>query len=516
MSLADRWNSAAERLGDWCNPILVKEVRQAFKGKLFVSTFATLLLLAWCISIFGVLAAGDRIDEEPTPSLLLFYVGALQAAVLLVVPFVGYRAMQSEFDEGTWELLGITLLTPRQIVMGKVRTLLALGVVFGSVIVPCVTFCSLLPGFDWLHLSFILALTGLQMLQSCCMALALASLARKRHWQVIGMLATLLIAGWQGWSVFATSTAVLTSSDISLLSLWYEITGNPFAGHVYASAFTPTTGFLASMLLGRAFTALPVSYLLTEIAVSQVTFEADSRSGRIRLTCSFLFLEQLALLLWQHFEVHPGGDNDMAAWIAMSWLVFVITACLEPETISTRIRRKTTWRSRLISPFLPGGSRALVFLLLHMAAVPMAALFVESLGYAFHPGRQLSLLAAYIACYATFSVAACRALLAIRPHVSRSWIRIGVVVVIVLSLLPGFYVDAAFHDLRSFFFPLILLNPFSYAGLFGWSIEWAALSPVVLVALIGVHLNWHIIKRSVLDVGPVAPEMLLVDFAEAK
>ena len=36
--------------------------------------------------------------------------------------------------------------------------------------------------------------------------------------------------------------------------------------------------------------------------------------------------------------------------------------------------------------------------------------------------------------------------------------------------------------------------------------SWTLVTPLALVALIGVHLNWEIIKRSVLDVSPVDAE----------
>lgn len=509
MSLADCWKFM-ERCGDWFNPILVKEVRQAFKGKVFVVTFALLLLLAWCISILGVLVVGNRIHNEPTPWLTLFYFGALQAAVLVVVPFVGFRSMQAEFDGETWELLCITQLTPRQIVMGKLTTMHALCVVFGSIFVPCLSFCSLLPGFDWQQFGLIMALTGLQSFYLCSLAVAIASLARKRHWQMIGMLCMLLMAGWYGCWAFATSADIL-NVEFDVTSLWYAMSsGTSYRHH---SGYHIPMREIWSVVLAEGFVVLPLSYLLSEVAVSQVTFEADSRSGRIRMTCTLLFIEQLGWVLWQEFESRSSYVQyaSNAPWMAMTWGLFLITACLEPETISTRIRRKTTWRSRLISPFMPGGSRALVYLLLHMAVVPLIFVLMESCYGQLREGRQLALWAAYIACYATLSVAASRALLAVRPQCSRTWIRVGVVIAIVASFLPGFVVMSTFRDQMVLLFPLILLNPFEYCNLCQESIEWVAISPVLLVALIGVHLNWHIIKRSVLDVGPVAPESLQSD-----
>ena len=51
----------------------------------------------------------------------------------------------------------------------------------------------------------------------------------------------------------------------------------------------------------------------------------------------------------------------------------------------------------------------------------------------------------------------------------------------------------------------IALEPIAISYLPGGSR--ALVTPLTLVALIGVHLNWEIIKRSVLDVSPLGSEI---------
>ena len=52
MQRIDIW---CEKWGDWCNPILVKETRQALKSRQFVITFSLLLLAALSWTIVGTI-----------------------------------------------------------------------------------------------------------------------------------------------------------------------------------------------------------------------------------------------------------------------------------------------------------------------------------------------------------------------------------------------------------------------------------------------------------------------------
>ena len=44
-----------DRVADWCNPILIKEVRQSLKSRQFVVTFFLLVAGAWLTAVFGLL-----------------------------------------------------------------------------------------------------------------------------------------------------------------------------------------------------------------------------------------------------------------------------------------------------------------------------------------------------------------------------------------------------------------------------------------------------------------------------
>ena len=109
-----------ERAGEWLNPILVKEARQALKSRQFVVTFGLVLLYSWGVSIVGLAMIGPEATYGANgPVMFGWYYAGLAFCLLIVVPFGAFRSLAVEQEERTYELLSITALKPRQIVSGK-------------------------------------------------------------------------------------------------------------------------------------------------------------------------------------------------------------------------------------------------------------------------------------------------------------------------------------------------------------------------------------------------------------
>ena len=106
----------------------------------------------------------------------------------------------------------------------------------------------------------------------------------------------------------------------------------------------------------------------------------------------------------------------------------------------------------------------------------------------FQSGQQVALWSMYLLTYSTLAVAICRSLLAVNPTFSRANLRLGVAIGVALSMLPSLVLMWTFriHDASLQLFALTIFNPFAYSAI---SREhWALVTPVFLVALIGVHL----------------------------
>ena len=502
MKWGRQFDQFADSFSDRLNPLLVKEVRQALKGRLFLLTFGLLLLGAWVVSAFGVTAAGDAIQWQSSPTLLASYITALQIAVVGLVPFIAFRSMQAEAEANTWELVCITTLSPRRLVGGKLGSAVVQMLLLASVISPCVAFCSLLPGFDLIVTLTALSVTLVLSLLNTIFSVMLSSLASTRYWQNFAMGALLLLLIGETKVVCELTYFSVTGQNVVESVLSHLGRFSPGSTFLFAAFSAPPS--LMHVLAVSAFLVVALAYffLFYEITIAQVTFEADSRSGRIRVACSLLYVMQWGLLVLCDTHRSDFIENPALVLFVIHWLVFGLSACLESETISTRIRRQLPGWSLLRLPYLPGGSRAMVFLLLHLGSAPIIATLVTSYLPNFYSGQRVSLWSMYLLVYITIAVASCRSILALNPAIRRANLRVGVAIGIFLSMLPSVVLSQMFENVRFHFFFLTIFNPFEYSTLQDGQ-TWALVTPIMIVVLIGVHLNWEILKRSVQDVTPV-------------
>ena len=193
MSLAVENVDLLERAGDWLNPILIKETRQALKSRQFIVTFMLMLVASWLISIFGVLGSGESLEfGSAGRAFFVFYYDVLALAIFAVVPYTAYRGLLNERDQTTLELLSITSLSPRQLIWGKLCSSLVQVFIYYSAIAPFIAFTSMLQGFDFVMVAFVLLMSLL--ITICLTMFALTIAAVPQHKSAQGG-STLLILG---------------------------------------------------------------------------------------------------------------------------------------------------------------------------------------------------------------------------------------------------------------------------------------------------------------------------------
>ena len=157
--------SAIERFlvyaGDWLNPILVKETRQALKSFQFTITFVLVLVACWVVTIGGV--AYHRAEH--------FLCGRRRHAAVRGTTrswrfrwwsscrYAAFRSLAAEREDNTYDLLSITTLKPRQIISGKLGSSIVQMAVYFSAITPCLAFTYLLRGVDLPTIAVLLVYT---------------------------------------------------------------------------------------------------------------------------------------------------------------------------------------------------------------------------------------------------------------------------------------------------------------------------------------------------------------------
>src|SRR5262245_38662806 len=304
-----------QRAADRFNPILVKETRQALKSRQFTSTFMLLLVASLLVSFGGVALAGPNIDYQSTGAMFFVsYFAVLAFAIFVVVPFGAYRSLAAEQEERTYELLSITTLRPGQIVTGKLLTSIIQMFIYFSAIAPFMAFTYLLRGIDMPSILFVLVLAVLGSIGFSMFGLFLATFATRRGWQVL--LSVVMITG----------LAFMTIGSVFLAALIVEEVGSVFRN--------PDFWIAMSCL----FTAYATTFaLLFQLAVSQLTFESDNRSSRVRVV---LVVQFLAAIGWIGYAwiMELQGTREflevMAALGCFYWGVIGAFLIAEPDGIS--------------------------------------------------------------------------------------------------------------------------------------------------------------------------------------
>lgn len=354
MSTSERLFAQAERATDLMNPILVKETRQAFKSRQFIVTFFLLLVVAWLISAAGALWAGPALEYGTAGrQFFIFYFFVLAFAILFVVPFGAFRSMLNEKEHNTYELLSISTLTPRQIVWGKMCSALVQIFIYYSAIAPFMAFTSLLQGFDLALVALYLVGALLWAICVSMVSIMLSTLSSQRQWQAMNTLAMVVLLFWQFGMIFPISAFGMAETvPFDDPDFWWTV---------------------ASLVIGGA------SYfvLSMQIAVSRLTFESDNRSTRIRIICSIQFWGVWGFQYFYHRWNGAGSvDEEVVAVLAgislFHWTVVGLFAGTESEFLSRRVRRALPGSAALrwlIMPWIPGGTRGMVFLLGHLLAL---------------------------------------------------------------------------------------------------------------------------------------------------
>lgn len=345
-----------ERFVDRMNPILVKEVRQAFKGRGFVLAFALLIFSCWLISVIGALQAGSSLEYYSwAPRFFSIYFIPLAFAIGVVIPFMAYNSMLSERVDDTFDMLSITTLRARKIVNGKLANAFVQVMLLYAAFTPFVAFTSLLQGFRFFPVFLALSIALVSSLTLCTISLFLSTLARTRFVQVL--ISLVLIVG-----------LLYSCSAVQLLfepGFW----NIPFireVGLVFGSVALAMGGIIL---------------LMREYAIAAITFETDNRSTGVRIVTSIIVVVGWLILfvIIQFTTAASLAMNPQQLLSAVSTLTILTSIlvgctafgmCSEPVRMSRRVRnqmgRFPLVSVYLISPWLPGCSRGFLFTLLHV------------------------------------------------------------------------------------------------------------------------------------------------------
>lgn len=193
--------SASERFVESVGPIVVKEVRQGLRAKVFAIFFGSLLVVCLSMALVAVAQATESAGTAFGKDFFGGYLTALGAVTFFVIPFVAFRSMVRELEDETWVLLTLTGLGAPSIVRGKWVSAMSQALLFGSACAPFVLFSYFLNGIDIVQVVTALVLaTGWSALLTA-VGVAIATQAHSKlgrtiaHFVVLGLLGLGTMAG---------------------------------------------------------------------------------------------------------------------------------------------------------------------------------------------------------------------------------------------------------------------------------------------------------------------------------
>jgi len=387
----DRWSAASDRL----NPILVREVMQAVKGRAFLLTILGALLVTVVIAT-GVVQDGDS-GARSGKDAFSAGLATLAPLLLFVVPNGAYHSMRTELRAGIVEQLLLSRLRPTSIVLGKLFAAMVQFVLYVSVLAPLLATSYLLRGVDLptigLSLVFALAL--------CVGATASAiSAAAQGMLPALQSLTNVAMSLALGLGTFVV--AIYVGTGEYLRDLGWLLRSTEF-------------GMVVSLVIGGALLGTVLSILTAQ---SFLMHAYENRSTQFRV---FLFAVVALTFGWLWAFVDPANRAE-AVWGIVSFLtllgaVFGLFMVTEQRDLSPRLAAHVP-SSRLAAlaaaPFLPGRDRGMLAFLIHVAVLLAIAGACSTLSVP----RSLTQMPFAIAAYALFWLGVARLLRGRLPSVT--------------------------------------------------------------------------------------------------
>jgi len=436
-SLLLRLDEASDRL----SPIVVKEVRQIARGREFNYSFMISLIVGLLVAFFGAANAssgsgttGQGVFTALTACLALLGIG--------IVPFGAFSALRNERLEQTMDLITVTTLSARKVIVGKLLAqAVKLATLFAGM-APFVATSFLLGGIDFLTIVVSLAVVFLVSLWVCAAALLLSSAAKTR-----GMSGMLVASG-----VFVVALLFGGTAIINRL-----LFGFARAGGVGISFTTPSRaqGWWA---LGIAVTLGALSLVnLILLAENRLSSPVENKSTALRIG---FFAQFLAIIggftAVSRFSSLPGAVQPMAVFGLVHVSIVAAFTVTEDFPVSRRVLRQiqTARWSPLWTLLWPGGGRGAAYVLFQMVLLIVAVRLLST--------REVGWVVAACGYICLFTGAPAVLLRLVRPRISTFYIRVAILVLLSASLvLPDvlYYIVAQADGFSLLYSTRHLINP---------------------------------------------------------
>ncbi|MCH2130151.1 MAG: hypothetical protein MK179_13465 [Pirellulaceae bacterium] len=343
---------------EFLNPILVKEGRQAFKSFQFFFTFLLLLLIGWVWSVFGVSCNMPGIYYVPAgPMMIVGYLWILSFPLLVVIPFASFLSLARERNDGTFELVSITTLSPLQIIVGKLGSSVVQMLIYLSALSPCLAFTYLLRGIDILTILVLMLYVFAGSIGLSAVGLLLATMA-------VGSTAQgFLMVALGGGLLFCFFVGCITGTQLVLFGAFSVGEFDFWIIQLCAFSFFVVLGMLVCLA-----------------AAARIAPVGENRSTRLR---SCMLLANMIIAGWCAYFTARSYDEDVVMGFiiqaAMFWYAMGVFMTCESPVMSERVKRSlpvTSLGRVLFTWFNPGPGTGYMFAVGNVVAMTVWAVGV--------------------------------------------------------------------------------------------------------------------------------------------
>lgn len=357
-----------DRLTDFLNPILVKEVRQGLRGRYFKGTYAFTLFVATVIGLFVLIVGQDESEVGQGFFGAIYF--CLTGAVMALIPFQAYVSSATA-DPRQADILSLSNLRPRQIVWGRLLATAVQGSLIVFALLPFLGLAYLLPGVD-LGAAIVAVATVL------VFGLVMACITIAASWLTSNRLLRVLIMAMSG--LFQMSMAFTAAG------LGFELVDNPSALQE-DEFYWAVAAFWAHGLVIGGFALVG--------AAARIGHAEENRSTLARvLTTALVMFGTAVPFLIVAFSTERDDEIQLVTTMYTLFVASFPVALFvtEPERFGRRVQLqvpKNRLLALLITPWMPGGGNGvmLAVILGAIAVLPIAVLepFAVDFGHHLQP-----------------------------------------------------------------------------------------------------------------------------------
>lgn len=293
--------SVSERFADSVGPIVVKEVRQGLRARVFAIFFGTLLVVSLAMALIALADAQDRAGASIGREFFGAYLTALGGICFFVIPFVAFRSMARELEEETWVLLTLTGLGAKSITRGKWTSAMSQALLFASALAPFVLFTYFLNGIDLVQIVSALALSAAWSALLTAIGIAIATQPRSKLGRTLATFVVLIVLGG--------ATAIGVGVAWALARNGHRISSN--------------VGDRNAVLGGVLFTSL-LTWVVLEGAAAGLALASEAASKGPRVA---LFIVSSLALAFGFVVFASTGGKPADAMAGQIITCFFLTAC---------------------------------------------------------------------------------------------------------------------------------------------------------------------------------------------